>query len=98
VVARYPSPAGMVEGAIPLPAWETVVAANIVLSRLESEVEAFVVNRVAGRRDYFVASVDECYRLIGLIRLHWSGVAGGPAVWAAIDTFFAGAATHGARA
>jgi hypothetical protein len=98
VVARYPSAAGTVECPLPLPAWETVVAANIVLSRLETDVEALVVNRVAGRRDYFVASVDECYRLVGLIRLHWTGVGGGPAVWTAIDTFFAGAATHGARA
>lgn len=98
VVVRYPSPAGTVESAVPLPTWQAVVAANIALSGLEADVEAFVVNRVAGRRDYFVASVDECYRLVGLIRLHWTGFAGGPAVWRAIDTFFAGAATHGARA
>ena len=74
------------------------VAANIVLGTLEPDVEALVVDRIAGRRNDFVASIDECYRLVGLIRLHWTGFAGGPAVWTAIDTFFAGAATPGARA
>jgi hypothetical protein len=97
VVARYPSAAGTIECGLPAPAWGTMVT-NIVLGRLEPDVEALVVNRVAGRRDYFVASVDVCYRLVGLIRLHWTGFAGGPAVWTAIDTFFAGAATPGARA
>jgi len=92
VVARYPSAAGTVECALSLSAWETVVAANGALSVLEPDVEALVVNRVAGRRDYFVASIDECYRLVGLIRLHWSGFAGGPTVWSAIEAFFDDAA------
>jgi uncharacterized protein DUF5947 len=92
VVARYPSAAGTVESGLPLPAWEAVVAANIVLRDLEADVEALVVNRAGGRRDYFVASIDECYRLVGLIRLHWTGLVGGSAVWAAIDAFFEAAA------
>jgi hypothetical protein len=93
VAARYPSAAGTVECGLPLPAWEAVVAANVGLGGLEPDVEALVVNRVAERRDYYVASIDECYRLVGLIRLHWTGLGGGAAVWAAIDAFFDAAAT-----
>jgi hypothetical protein len=33
--------------------------------------------------------IDECYRLVGLIRSHWSGLAGGTEVWRQIAEFFA---------
>ena len=33
--------------------------------------------------------IDACYRLVGLVRLHWRGFDGGSEAWAAIDTFFA---------
>ena len=33
--------------------------------------------------------IDACYRLVGLVRMHWRGFDGGSEAWAAIDTFFA---------
>ena len=33
--------------------------------------------------------IDACYRLVGLVRLHWRGFDGGSEAWAAIDAFFA---------
>ena len=90
VVVRYPSVAGTVECGLPLSAWNDVVAANAVLQMLEADGEALLVNRLGTRRDYFIASIDECYRLVGLIRQHWRGFDGGPTAWAAIHGFFDG--------
>jgi hypothetical protein len=88
VTARYPSVAGTIESALALPAWDALVAANPVLAGLQPNVEALLVRRAAEHRDHLIVSLDECYRLVGLIRLHWRGFGGGPEVWAAIDGFF----------
>ena len=32
--------------------------------------------------------IDACYRLVGLVRLHWRGFDGGSEAWRAIDAFF----------
>lgn len=88
VVARYPSAAGTVESSLALPAWEALVGANPVLAGLEPDVEALLVHRAGARRDHYLVSIDECYRLVGLIRLHWRGFGGGREAWAAIDRFF----------
>ena len=88
VVARYPSAAGPVECGLALSAWETLVAANPVLAELAPDVEALLVRGAGGRREHYRASIDECYRLVGIIRRQWRGVGGGPEVWQAIDTFF----------
>jgi hypothetical protein len=32
--------------------------------------------------------IDECYRLVGLIRLNWRGLSGGSEVWEEVDKFF----------
>ena len=71
-------------------AWQGIVADNPLLAGLEPDVEALLVNRIRGRQDYYIAPIDECYRLVGLIRLGWRGLAGGTAVWQQIDEFFAG--------
>ncbi|HEX8896401.1 MAG TPA: DUF5947 family protein, partial [Terriglobales bacterium] len=39
--------------------------------------------------EYYIAPIDACYRLVGLIRLHWHGLSGGEEVWREIDNFFA---------
>ena len=30
---------------------------------------------------YYIVPIDECYRLVGLIRMHWRGLSGGTEVW-----------------
>jgi hypothetical protein len=89
VRAFYPSPAGAVESLLPLEAWHALVAENPVLGGLEPDVEALLVNRVGGQECYRVP-IDECYRLVGLIRAHWRGLSGGTEVWGQIGRFFAG--------
>ena len=88
VVAFYPGPMGATESALELEAWAQLVAANPVLEALEPDVEALLVNRARGAREHFVVPVDDCYRLAGLIRMHWKGLSGGQEVWERIASFF----------
>jgi hypothetical protein len=94
VVTLYPSPAGAVESLLSMEAWNEIVQENLVLGRMEPDVEALLVNRVgyareSAKADYFIAPMDECYRLVGLIRAHWRGLSGGTEVWQEIGKFFA---------
>jgi len=88
MAAYYPSPAGATESLLPLTAWEALVAANPVLSKLQPDVESLLVNRTHDAREYFVAPIDVCFELVGLIRVHWRGFSGGEEVWTAINGFF----------
>jgi hypothetical protein len=88
IVAFYPGPAGPTESLLDLTAWSGLLADNPVLAELEPDVEALLVNRVNGARDYYAVPIDRCYGLVGLIRGRWQGVSGGRGVWTAIDAFF----------
>jgi len=88
MLALYPSAAGPTESLLTLDSWEQIVAANPVLNEMEADVEALLVNRVGPIRDYFLAPIDECYKLVGLIRVHWRGLSGGTEVWREINKFF----------
>jgi hypothetical protein len=89
VVAMYPSPAGTTESELDLGAWEELVAANPVLEGLETDIEAVVVNRLGGARQHAIVPIDECYRLVGLVRVNWQGISGGPQIETAVAGFFA---------
>ncbi len=93
VVCIYPSPAGPTESLLDLGAWADVVSDNAVLEGLEPDVEALLVNRVAQTRDYYLVPIDECYKLVGLIRANWRGFSGGTEVWQEIARFFDGLKT-----
>jgi hypothetical protein len=88
VVAFYPSPMGPTESLLTLGAWEELERRNPVLKGMERDVEALLVNRVRGAREHFLVPIDECYRLVGLIRMHWRGLSGGREVWEEIGRFF----------
>ena len=87
-VAFYPGPMGTTESSLPLPAWEEIVARAPELATLEPDVEAVLVRRARGARDYMIVPVDECYRLAGAMRVTWQGISGGDAMRAAVDAFF----------
>lgn len=89
VHAYYPSPAGATESLLTLDGWQELVGANPMLSRMEPDVEALLVNRVRDAREHYVAPIDRCYELVGLIRVHWRGLSGGQQVWERIGDFFA---------
>jgi uncharacterized protein DUF5947 len=98
VVAFYPSPAGATEATVPSDAWQALVNDNPLLHRFEPDVEALLVNRVGAARDCYRVGIDECYRLVGLVRKHWRGFSGGPAVWGEVAQFFAGLKERSAHA
>ena len=93
VSALYPSPAGATESLLPLEAWTSIVQSNPILNKMEPDVEAFLVNRVGLARrvsaaEYYIVPIDACYKLVGLIRIHWRGLSGGTEVWKEIGDFF----------
>ena len=45
----------------------------------------------------FLVPIDQCFRLVGIIRMQWKGFTGGTAVWEEIDGFFAELARWRAR-
>jgi len=95
VSALYPSPAGATESMLSLEAWNDIESSNPALREVEDDVEALLVNRVGHAREarsaqYYVVPIDACYKLVGLIRLHWRGLSGGTEVWQEISKFFAG--------
>jgi hypothetical protein len=89
VRAAYPSPAGATEAELPAGAWAALTAAHPALASLEPDVEALLVDRAPAGTRAFRISIDECYRLVGLLRMHWRGFGGGAEAWARLERFFA---------
>ena len=89
VIVLYPSPAGATESLLDFDSWQAIVQTNPQLQRMEPDTEALLVNRVQTASDYFIVPIDECYKLVGLIRTKWKGLSGGVEVWEAINDFFA---------
>lgn len=90
VIAIYPSPAGPTESLLDLESWDDIVRDNPVLREMRADVEALLVNRVGNTREYYLVPIDECYKLVGLIRANWRGLSGGTEVWQEIARFFNG--------
>jgi hypothetical protein len=95
VVALYPSPAGPIESSLDLLMWDEIARDNPALKLMSPDVEGLLANR-AGRagsegdsHEYFLAPVDECFKLAGLIRSNWRGLSGGEEAWKEIRRFFA---------
>jgi hypothetical protein len=95
VVALYPSPAGPIESSLDLRTWDEIAQNNPALKRMSPDVEGLLVNRAGrawgegGSHEYFLAPVDECFKLAGLIRSNWRGLSGGEEAWKEIRRFFA---------
>ncbi len=89
VVALYPGPMGATESLLELHTWSELEQRNPVLASMQPDIEALLVNRARGAREHFLVPIDDCYRLVGLIRMHWRGLGGGQEVWREIGRFFA---------
>lgn len=90
IVILYPSPAGVTESELDTFAWMRLSGDNPVLDRLEPDAEALIINRLATPPQHVIAPLDECYRLVGMIKSRWSGISGGPELTATVAEFFDG--------
>ena len=88
VTAFYPSPAGATESELDLGDWDELVVANPILTTLEPDVEALIVNRLADPPQFVIAPIDRCYALVGLVKLRWEGINGGSGLREAIAGYF----------
>jgi hypothetical protein len=100
IAVLYPSPAGATESLLSLETWDDIVRDNPALREMESDVEGLLVNRVAYARgtspaEYYLLPIDECYKLVGIIRTYWKGLAGGSEVWHELAQFFNGLKSRG---
>jgi hypothetical protein len=99
LIALYPSPAGTTESLLALESWDDIVAHNPILNEMESDVEGLLVNRLGYSRgysaaEYYLLPMDECYKLVGLIRMYWKGLSGGTKVWQELGGYFASLKTR----
>jgi hypothetical protein len=95
VIALYPSPAGPTESLLDLAVWDEIAQDNPAVKSMSPDVEGLLVNRIArggaagAAPEYFIAPIDECFKLAGLIRTNWRGLSGGEEAWKEIGRFFA---------
>jgi hypothetical protein len=80
--AFYPGPMGATESQLPVQLE--------LLRTLDPDVEALLVDRHLGAREHWIVPIDDCFRLVGIVRTHWRGLTGGKDVWAEIGRFFEG--------
>lgn len=87
--AFYPGPAGATESLLPLGAFEEIAAGQPALERMRPDVEALLVHHGRDVQEAFVAPIDRCYELVGLLRKSWRGFDGGADAQRMIGEFFA---------
>jgi hypothetical protein len=89
VRGHYPSPVGTTEAEVDPGTWRRVERQSPALAALRPRVEAYLVRaNPRGREEHWVVPVDDCFRLVAVIRRHWTGMSGGGVVWREVARFF----------
>ena len=89
MVAMYPSPAGATESELELSAWQDLRRRSTRCSRVSSPMpRRWSSTGSPIRREFAIAPIDECYALVGAIKLSWEGISGGAAIERAVPSFF----------
>ncbi|HEX5567488.1 MAG TPA: DUF5947 family protein [Streptomyces sp.] len=88
VTAGYPSPLGVLRSTVDPHHWREVEASHPALPAMADDVEALLVNRAEGAREHWIVPLDDCYRLVAVVRARWKGLGGGPEVRQHIEDFF----------
>jgi hypothetical protein len=88
VVAHYPSPMGATVWEVDGEAWRGAIEQCPPLGDLQPAVEALLLNSVREADESWIVPVDDCYRLVAIVRQEWTGLSGGDRVWTEIERFF----------
>lgn len=88
VVAVYPSPAGPTESPVEAAAFDALAAKNPMVGAMRRDTQALLLYHVNGAGKQYLAPIDQCYALVGLIRCHWHGISGGAEARQVIKAFF----------
>ena len=88
VTAEGPSPAGAMRWEVDTAAWQELSGTCPQLATVEPEVEAPLVNTVHGLDEHWIVPIDDCYRMIAVVRREWRGMSGGGRIWPAVEQFF----------
>jgi len=89
VIAHYPSPAGATQWEVEPQAWAEVVDSCPQLRTVTPDVQALLVNTARGEQHHWLVPIDDCFRLVAVVRGEWKGLSGGSRVWPEIERFFA---------
>jgi hypothetical protein len=54
---------------------------------METDVEGLLIYRVGSASEHYIIPIDECFKLVGIIRMNWKGFSGGMLVWQEIGKF-----------
>ena len=88
VAVVYPGPAGVIESSVDVDVWRRFAARDDAVASMQPDVEGLLVHRLRGGHDQWVVPIDDCYRLVALLRSHWRGMNGGDEVWTEVARFF----------
>lgn len=86
--AFYPSAAGAVECTFAEDLWSELRQWVPVIDELTPDIEALLIYEKEDSIILYRLSIDLCFQLIGLIRMHWRGFSGGADVYREISQFF----------
>ena len=95
VVAWYLSPMGATRWELDVATWAALEGRLLELRELRPDAEALLVNTVRGASDIWIVPIDDCYRLVALLRREWRGLSGGSRVWQEVRTFLKDYGRHG---
>ncbi|WP_199431956.1 DUF5947 family protein [Qaidamihabitans albus] len=87
-LAHYPSPMGPTRWEVDQEVWRELAERRAELRGLEANVEALLVNTARGRQQHWLVPIDDCFRLVAVVRREWKGLSGGSTVWPEIERFF----------
>lgn len=87
-VVLYPGPAGATESELAPQAWESLLSSTPLASMLTPDTEALLIRCTREHQDCYLLPVDDCYALVGQLRLHWQGFDGGAEARAVLTAFF----------
>ncbi|GAA4837878.1 DUF5947 family protein [Saccharopolyspora rosea] len=97
VHAHYPSPAGATRWEVDAAGWRELTDRRPELRTMARDVEALLVNTAHDRQEHWIVPLDDCYRLVAVVRREWRGLSGGGTVQPAINAFFAALEPHDDR-